>query len=300
MSNKVPFISIIVPTYNRAHLIKRTLQSVLDQEFDDYELIVVDDGGNDNTKEIVTCMNDDRIIYYKKDNTERGASRNYGWSKAQGLYITFLDSDDIFYPTHLKEAHTFLTTNWDVYCYAQAYETKKAETDEVLFPPHYKKTKTINKEIIKGNFLSCFGVFIKREIDEELRFEEDRKFAGTEDWLLWLQLAARYPFYYSNNVTGALLEHNDRSVTSFKEESLVYRSEALVKKLSSDSAFIKAFGRKQIKKIYAHMLSYASLHLAMGSEKTKAFKYWFKAISINIHELLTKRSLAITKKILFS
>ena len=117
--------------------------------------------------------------------------------------------------------------------------------------------------------------------------------------MLWLQLAARHPFYYNNEVTGAMLEHEKRSVLSFKETSLLYRTEGLKNKLAGDKIFVEAFGRKQIDKVYAHMLSYTALHLAMYKARSKAIRYWARAIVVNPMELLTKRSLSITKKILF-
>jgi glycosyltransferase involved in cell wall biosynthesis len=294
-----PFFSLIIPTYNRASLIGRTLQSALDQTYPSFEIIVIDDGSTDTTEAVVKAFKSDRVFYYKKENGERGASRNFGWSKAKGQYISFLDSDDIIYSNHFEEAYKYLNKNDKVFCYAQAYETKNAATNELMAHGYNFSEPTINKHIIAGNFLSCFGVFLKRDIFPGMSFEEDRSFAGTEDWLLWLQLAARYPFYYNNTVTGSMLEHDNRSVLSFKENSLLYRTEGLRKKLAGDKIFVEAFGKKQVDRIYAHMLSYTSLHLAIAKEKTKAIKYLLKAVSIKPNELLTKRSLSITKKILF-
>jgi glycosyltransferase involved in cell wall biosynthesis len=295
-----PFFSLIIPTYNRASLIGRTLQSVLDQTFRSFEIIVVDDGSSDDTESVVRSFHSDQIVYYKKENGERGASRNFGWSKANGYFVSFLDSDDIIYPNHFNEAYQFFQQKNTAVCYAQAYEIKNATTDEVIQHAYRFSQPTINNRIIAGNFLSCFGVFLRKDIFPEMSFEEDRRFAGTEDWLLWLRLAARHPFYYNNLITGALLEHEKRSVLSYKEEGLLQRTEMLKKKLIVDKVFVESFGKKQVDKIYAHMLSYTSLHLAMSREKRKACKYFLKSLMVNPGELLTKRSLSITKKILFS
>lgn len=295
-----PLFSIIIPSYNRAGLISKTLQSIFSQTYESYEVIVVDDGGHDETEKIVKDFANAQVRYFYKENGERGAARNYGVSKASGQFVTFLDSDDILYPKHLEEAVNFLNKHPQVLCFAHGYEIKKAENNKIIREGYLFRNPTINKEIIKGNFLSCFGVFITKEIFNELRFEEDRKFAGTEDWLLWLQLAARYPFYYNNVITGALIEHNNRSVLSFNEESLEYRSNILKARLEEDEIFTKVFGLKQIRKIYAHMLSYTSLHLALSNKKRRAIAYWFKAVRFNKHELITKRSFAITRKIFFS
>src|SRR4030095_11174132 len=99
-----------------------------------------------------------------------------------------------------------------------------------------------------------FGVFIKKEIQDIVKFEEDRRFAGTEDWLLWLQLSARYPFYFNNAVTGCLFHHGDRSVLSFNKNSLIFRVEFLRSKLKSDNIFLQVFGKRGINKAYSHIL----------------------------------------------
>lgn len=87
-------ISIITPTYNRAHLLPRMINSVLNQTFNDWELIIVDDGSTDDTSQIVENLKDPRIKYFLKDNSGATASRNLGVKKARGDYIIFLDSDD--------------------------------------------------------------------------------------------------------------------------------------------------------------------------------------------------------------
>lgn len=103
-----PYISVVVPTYNRAHLIERSIRSILQQTFTDYEVLVVDDGSEDNTEQVIKSINDQRITYYKKANGERAAARNYGTSKAKGVYVTFFDSDDLMYPHHLQHAYDFI------------------------------------------------------------------------------------------------------------------------------------------------------------------------------------------------
>jgi glycosyltransferase involved in cell wall biosynthesis len=294
------FFSIIIPTYNRAQFIPATLASVLQQTFPSFEVIVVDDGGTDNTRQLVEGLGSDKVLYFKKQNGERGAARNFGIQKASGQYISFLDSDDQLYPDHLQEAYNRLSREPGITCYAQAYEIREATNGRILVPGTFIGTETINEKLIAGNFLSCFGVFVRKEVLTHLRFEEDRRFAGTEDWLLWLQLAARYPFYYSNRVTGAMLEHESRSVLSFREESLLFRTMALKQKLESDPEFVAAFGKTAIQRVYAHMLTYTSLHLAMSRKKRKALHYWWKALKADSAEVLSRRSLAIGKKLLFN
>ena len=100
----MPTVSVIIPTYNRAHLIGRSIQSVLTQTYEDFELIIVDDGSTDNTEEIVMAFNDHRISYLKQS-SNRGvsAARNIGIKAARGSYIAFQDSDDEWLPQKLEK-----------------------------------------------------------------------------------------------------------------------------------------------------------------------------------------------------
>jgi glycosyltransferase involved in cell wall biosynthesis len=99
----MPIVSVIIPTYNRAHLVGRAIRSVLDQTYQDFELIVVDDASTDNTNEVIKGFNDPRIRYIRHEqNRGGGAARNTGIKAAQGDYIAFQDSDDEWLPRKLE------------------------------------------------------------------------------------------------------------------------------------------------------------------------------------------------------
>lgn len=99
---KAPFFSVILPTYNRAELLTHAVQSVIDQTFEDWELIIVDDGSTDNTRELLDTLDDSRVRYIKQENQGKGGARNTGLKFTRGQYVCFLDSDDIFYKDHLN------------------------------------------------------------------------------------------------------------------------------------------------------------------------------------------------------
>ena len=103
------YFSIILPTYNRAQRLPIAIESVLNQTFVDFELIIIDDGSTDNTDTVIHSYSDNRIKYYRnKENKERCISRNIGIEKASGKYICFLDSDDYHLPFHLEKLHAFI------------------------------------------------------------------------------------------------------------------------------------------------------------------------------------------------
>lgn len=94
MSKDEPLVSIIVPVYNAEKTIGRTINSILSQSYRNIEIIIVDDGSVDNTKEIISKIKDDRLVYVKKNNSGVSASRNLGIDKSNGKYIMFCDADD--------------------------------------------------------------------------------------------------------------------------------------------------------------------------------------------------------------
>lgn len=105
-----PTFSVIIPCFNRAEVVGRAIKSVLDQTFQDFEVIVVDDGSRDNLKAVVESEHQDpRVRYVYQDNKGGGAARNLGTRLAEGKFIAFLDSDDLFLPEKLQKFHTLFS-----------------------------------------------------------------------------------------------------------------------------------------------------------------------------------------------
>lgn len=103
-------VSVIIPTYNRAEFISDAIESVLNQTFEDYEIIIVDDGSTDNTKQIVQSYTS-KVKYYYQEQSGVSSARNYGIKAATGEYIAFLDSDDQFLPQKLEKQVEVLENN---------------------------------------------------------------------------------------------------------------------------------------------------------------------------------------------
>ena len=103
-------VSVIIPTFNRGWILKDAIDSVLNQEFDDYELIIVDDGSADNTQEILNSYGEG-IIILRQSNKGVSAARNRGITEATGQLIAFLDSDDLWLPQKLSRQVDFFNTN---------------------------------------------------------------------------------------------------------------------------------------------------------------------------------------------
>ena len=102
-------VSVVIPVFNRADALRDALCSVLEQTCQDFEIVVVDDGSVDDPEQIVDAFGDPRIRFIRQDNRGGGAARNTGVDRAQGSLVAFLDSDDVFLPTHLQTMKRLLS-----------------------------------------------------------------------------------------------------------------------------------------------------------------------------------------------
>ncbi len=294
MTNK-PFFSVIIPTFNRAKFIRQTIESVLVQPFLDYEIIVVDDGSTDNTDEIVLAIQDNRIHYFKKENAERAAARNFGAIKANGTYVNFLDSDDLIYTNHLPVARKFCNENENVEIFHLGFDIKN-EQGVVLRSAN--SLHSINSQILSGNILSCNGVFVRRDIMLMNPFNEDRALSSLEDWELWVRMSAQFNFLHNNTITSTVVQHDDRSVMNQDLSKIRLKVERFIFHVQQNDQNVKRFGRG-LKKVSASAYTYAALHLAIGGASRKEIlDYLLKGISDYPGEMLKKRFLVIAKKLL--
>lgn len=290
--------SIVIPTYNRASFIQKTIQTVLDQTYPNFEVIVVDDGSTDNTEEIVTSIKDSRLTYYKKKNEERARARNFGANLANGKYVNFLDSDDTLYPTHLSQALKMIEINDSPEIFHLNFDIHHTASNKVV--PAKEIQGNLNLNLVKkGNLLSCNGVFLRSDIAKKFPFNEDIALSASEDYELWLRLAARYKIHYSNVITSSVVNHDLRSVLNFKKELLAKRLYLFLHYISQDEEFNNMYGNyKSLLTSYAN--SYISLHIALsGKDKAASVKYLLKALSSNMNVIFTRRFYSIIFKILF-
>jgi glycosyltransferase involved in cell wall biosynthesis len=287
------FFSVIIPTYNRAHLITRTIDSILQQQYRNYEIIIVDDGSTDNTEEVVKKYISQHVIYVKRQNAERAASRNFGVTIARGTYINFFDSDDLAYPNHLEEAATLISKYEQPEWFHLSFELVTPE-GVLLQKMKSNITPTLNQQLCWGNCLSCNGVFIKKDIALQNKFNEDRQLSASEDYELWCRLAARFPLYYSNKITSAIVNHDMRSMY-INGEPLLKRLNLLEYYLCNDKETVQYFG-KDFSKIQMHTYSYIAVSLANQRKyKLTSIKYLFKSFKKST-AILTKKTFFATIK----
>lgn len=289
--------SIIVPTYNRAAFIRKTIQSALTQTYPNVEIIVVDDGSTDETERIIRSIADSRLHYYYKANGERGAARNFGMARATGHYVTFLDSDDLLYPDYLANAkESIIRDNFPAFFHL-AYEV----TDEQMRPltkVDYLKPDDIFV-LVRGNPLSCLGIFLHQSITGKFKFNEDRDLAGSEDWEMWLRVAANVGIKTDNRVSAALIDHNSRSVINYNEKQLVRRKEVALQSAFADPAVQEKF-TPYLNRMIAYCDTYIALHLVLSGQHQTGLTYLRNAVIRSPVCLFERRTAAIFKHVLLN
>jgi glycosyltransferase involved in cell wall biosynthesis len=190
MNSTSPIVSVIIPTFNQAELLLIALQSVINQTFQDWEAIVIDNHSQDTTKEIVESMNDSRIRYLIFSNQGIiAASRNQGINHANGNYIAFLDSDDLWYPSKLSTCLEYFRQGADATCHGM-WIRKDGVLDKKFTPaqPSHNLYETL---LFKGNpLIATSTVIVKKQCLKKFGiFSEDPSIVTVEDYDLWLRLA---------------------------------------------------------------------------------------------------------------
>jgi len=290
---KIILFSIIIPTFNRSHFIGKVVSSFLNQSYPYFELIIVDDGSSDNTKEVIDAIKDIRIKYQVINNAERGAARNFGAKLAKGEYINYFDSDDIAYSNHLEEAYKAISVLGMPMVFHLGYEIKD-ENDRMIHRQKNLKT-TPNKALLKVNYINPNPVFVNNATLGEVMYNTDRGLAGTEDWLYHLQLAARYDITgFHECVTCCMVQHNTRSMNQYSGNDVLKRNRLLQKYLSDDLNFKMKYG-DSLHFVSAEMLGLAALHFVLEKKKMNAFKYLLLSFYYSPMLIFNRRTLAIIK-----
>jgi glycosyltransferase involved in cell wall biosynthesis len=292
-SDSSPLFSIVVPCYNRADIVRETILTILKQEYQDFELILVDDGSRDNTGEVVAQIIDSRVRYFYKENGERGAARNYGAQQARGKYINFFDSDDEMYLNHLRVVKEFVDQNGEVEVVHTGYE--RLDGQDRVISEVYEFVESTNEVLLLDNPLACNTVFVRRDIALANPFEEDRRLASAEDWELWLRLASKYSFHPIRQKTFCLREHDGRSLNTINPESVRVRDELFGQLVSRNPDFARRYPN-QLPKFIADRYTFITLTMALSKkDRLQTVRYLLKAVQQDPTVLWRRRFLASVK-----
>ncbi|MBO2640742.1 MULTISPECIES: glycosyltransferase family 2 protein [Shewanella] len=190
-------ISVIVPVYNRSHIIKRTLISIREQSYKNIEVIVVDDCSNDSDKlrEIIKSFSDINIIYTRhSQNLHGGASRNTGIRLAKGEYVAFLDSDDSWHPKKLEICLNYIEEKNVDFVYSQV---EKIGNQSGIVPSFsiLKNESYTDYLLVRNGSIQTSTIFIKRELLDYVVFDPELKRFQDYDFVLKLELNCNTSFF---------------------------------------------------------------------------------------------------------
>ena len=199
-------ISVIIPAYNREKVIKKSIESVLNQTIKNIEVIVVDDGSKDNTKNIVMSIKDERLKYIYQENAGACAARNRGIAEAKGEYIAFHDSDDEWLENKLEKQIMLLDNGADfVSCGMRRNTSQKIKKIELDYDI------TISN-LLKYNIMSTQTMIMKKEVCEKVKF--DTSFKKFQDWDYVLQVFIQgFKIDYVNELL-VVTNDSENSITS--------------------------------------------------------------------------------------
>lgn len=210
-------VTIIIPTYNRAHLIKETLESIISQTYKNWECMIVDDGSNDETADLIAdfIRKDSRFNYFERpDNKTKGANacRNIGIEKAAGDYLIFFDSDDLMTPSHIElKLKTLLENDIDyVITRTKFYNSNLNYIDNYYHFDKYEITP-FNYISQKINWLT-YDICIKASLAKSIRFNENLQSGQEYNYFSKLVLISNKAVFVNEIVT--LRRHHENSIRS--------------------------------------------------------------------------------------
>lgn len=196
-----PLISVIITTFQRPSFLAKTLKTILSQTYKNLEIIVVDDGSNDYTIDIVNSFKDTRIIFFSIKHSGRPAvPRNFGLSLAKGEFIAFCDDDDLWYPDKIAEQLKALQEHDNIKVCCTNFLIIN-EKDEVInsvpaIDSLTKKIITFESQLIKNNIAFSTVILHKDVLTKGILFNENPSLRASEDYLFLTNIAYLHNVYY--------------------------------------------------------------------------------------------------------
>lgn len=288
-----PLISIIIPTFNRAHIIGETLDSVINQTYTNWECIIVDDGSTDNTAQVITKYldKDKRFQYHKRpENKLKGPNscRNYGFELSKGDYINWFDSDDLYFKNAFQSIVNQYSIGIDVV-------VAKLESVDLLTKRKIKENTIYSNQIIEDYFTGVISYYVCGPFWNRLFLEKqdslfDENLRNLDDWDFNMRMILQKPkMEYLNQVIIQYRFHNNslsQEINKFNFEEIqseIYAREKMLKILSDSSYFnmpaITSFYIKRCKYFLKEALIY---------KKSKKYYLLLKTVNLQCKNLKFK------------
>lgn len=219
----MPVVSVLMPVYNAERYVKEAINSILNQTFRDFELVILNDASSDSSREIILSIQDARIRYIEnEENKGLSFSRNRLLSEVKGEYIAWLDADDTAYPTRFEEEYGFLEENTDhaiVASWARLIDSVGMPTGNYI--KSYIPNEYLSALLLFVNYFVQSSVMLRKSCLPEIHYRPE--FPPTEDYELWVRIAAKYPVtilpktlvdyrIHTNNISSVQQQKSEKAV----------------------------------------------------------------------------------------
>jgi len=279
----IPTISVVIPLYNKERYIQRTLDSVLAQTFQDFEVVVVNDGSTDNGPAVVREYHDPRVRLIDQENQGVSAARNRGIREAHGQLVAFLDADDEWKSTFLETIKNLLADYPSAGLYTTGYSVVNLNCRER--DARFRTIGSGYRGVVRNYFVDAYhdcvvtsntAVIPKRVFEMVGFFDEGIRFG--EDLLMWYKVALNYDIVIDNSV-NAVYYHDAAGRSSFqKKGSNIEFFRAMGKYIHFPTDNMSSDKKKWAERYYRHMIYTKCINLARKGE-------WLELLNLAWHLL---------------
>lgn len=268
----MPKFSIVIPLYNKEKAIARTLESVFAQTFDDYEVLVVNDGTTDNSEAVVRTFKNNKLRLISQENAGAAAARNTGIAHANGKFIAFLDADDLWNPDYLKKQAKAIAKfpNHGVFATAIYVENQRKKPQPAVYNFQLPTAPTpldYFENSLKRSIIHTSAVVIKKEVFDQVGIF-DTSIKSGEDTDLWIRIGLHHQIVFTSEML---------STYTYNAGSLSYRPIALEQRLNFKKFEKEEMHHKALKK-FLDLNRFSLALLAKESGNTTDFKQLIAAL----------------------
>lgn len=269
-ANSLPLVSVIIPAYNAAAFLAKTLDSVLAQTYENVETIVVDDGSTDTTPQLLDSYRN-RITILRQTNAGQAAARNNGARSAKGEFLAFLDSDDLWDSDKIARQVELLNrfpTALAVYCDHRTIDAEGNPRSSSAALAHPRPSGDILRSLLLGPCIVTPGLVLLRRhaFNASGGFDEAPLMRGHEDYALWLRLATQGAFIYSPETLVSYRWHTQQATKQKQYEFQM--SQAKLKAVLAILDIMRASKNADLKRLFAWVLEEAHISAVWALRQT--------------------------------
>jgi glycosyltransferase involved in cell wall biosynthesis len=257
--NKFPLVSIIIPTYNRAHLIGVTLESIKVQTYTNWECIVIDDGSNDNTFDLLEeyCKKDNRFHFYQRpqERLQGGnAARNFGYEQSRGEYVQWFDSDDLMHPRKIElKIENALKYKADIVIDKNQTNSDFVTIEDYTVSCFLSSDFYIDFILGKKNLITD-DILVKRNVINKIRFDE--KVRKAQEYEFFSRLFQQKLNYCFIDIALSFYRTTENSISTaaskgnvIQTRSLIYIAKVMMERHNNDIPIVE-YQKRQGRKLY--------------------------------------------------